>query len=590
MPRRVCLLLVSLAICAGTRISAGELTARHLADPKMAVLVEVHRPTQLAERALLRDLWQLFSQTQAVKRATDAGDFEKFRQVGRFLEKSLAVDWPTALARLTAGGIVVVVHPPQGPGEPEVTAVFTAADERTLTQFMSAIEAELRRAPETNNAAWPAPLKHHDHLLQRVGSSIYAVVGKQLVLTNSQTRLESALDRLDDLNAGSPRHPAFALPESLRLVDPQGERPTVLVTFNLQLLKQDPNLQRALQLPADEPMVPLLLGGYLDLLRRADFAAAGLFTENNAWTLRWRVAARESTAHPALRGFFAPGVSDRPAAAAASLLQPPGTIYSASWYRDYSRLWHARQDLLTPRIVRELESADENLRELPTQFGISDLLNWIGPQLRLVVARQREQVYRKKIEQRLPAVALVLSVRDETAIRDRVLAPADGLILFGLNKQIEGFQKLAHRDVRMTTFRFSDAAVGSDPSRQFLYHVNPAFVLTQGHLIIGSTAEIVRDLIDELKRESESTAAAPSSDTASTDRQLIALDEFVVYLQELAEQLVQDAVRNRGEQRDVVERDLQLLAQLLNRIASLQAEIQIAPEHVDFTVRGGPAQ
>ena len=57
-----------------------------------------------------------------------------------------------------------------------------------------------------------------------------------------------------------------------------------------------------------------------------------------------------------------------------------------------------------------------------------------------------------------------------------------------------------------------------------------------------------------------------------------------------AEQLVQDAVRNRGEQRDVVERDLHLLAQLLNRLASLKAEIQIAPEHVEFTVRGGPTQ
>ncbi len=62
-------------------MAAAELTARDVASPNMAVMVEVNRPAQLIDNPLARDLWGLVKQTTAVQKALATPDFDKFRQV-----------------------------------------------------------------------------------------------------------------------------------------------------------------------------------------------------------------------------------------------------------------------------------------------------------------------------------------------------------------------------------------------------------------------------------------------------------------------------------------------------------------------------
>src|SRR5262249_62049858 len=92
-------------------ISTGwaEPAARELISPDAALVLEISRPLQIIDNPLGRDVWELLRETNGVKQALSSPEFEKFRQVGKFIEKSLGVDWQTGIGRLTAGGIVVSI-------------------------------------------------------------------------------------------------------------------------------------------------------------------------------------------------------------------------------------------------------------------------------------------------------------------------------------------------------------------------------------------------------------------------------------------------------------------------------------------------
>ncbi len=369
----------------------------------------------------------------------------------------------------------------------------------------------------------------------------------------------------------------------MRLVDGRGNSPTILATVNLGLFRQDAKARDVLRIPADDPGPQVLLGGYFDLLRRAEFAAVGMFADGPSFELKIRIPAGSAGAVSSLTGFFAAGSTE----SAPPLLKPPGAMFSAGWFRDYKRLWDARGELLNADLVRQFDAADAGARSQPTGFGISDVLQWLGPHFRVVAARQREQVYPRKVEERLPAVGLVVSVRNETAVRDRLLPPVDGLLLIVLNSMIEDFKKVDYRDARITTFRFSEQAAGSDPNHAFLLHANPAFTLTRGQLILGSTAEIVRDLIDELDRQQDSVIESPALTEHVTDRQQLLLGEVIGYLASFHERIVRDFAGTHGLSSDVAEKEVQLIYNVLERIGRIATTHVIASDHFDMTLTIG---
>jgi hypothetical protein len=287
-------------------------------------------------------------------------------------------------------------------------------------------------------------------------------------------------------------------------------------------------------------------------------------------------------AYAGLRGYFASEKNE----SAPRLLQPTGAIFSAGWFRDYKKLWDARSDLLNPDLVAKLDQENEKGKSEGLHFGISDLVQWIGPQFRLVAARQRETVYQKKLDERLPAFAVVLGARDEAAVRDRILGPIEGLLLIAAGRNIEDFKKIEHRGSRVTTFRFAEKIAEGDPGKAVLLNFNPAWALAQKQIIIGSTAEIVRDLIDDLDRPD---AAGSSQDERATDVQQVSLAEISQFLMGFQERFVRGAVLEQGLTPKDAARDIEVLHQLLKRIGTLTTSNVIAGDRFDINLRLGPA-
>jgi hypothetical protein len=575
----------SLLILAGSlRLAAAtEPSARELVSADTAVMIEINRPLQLLESPLGKDVWALLQESAGAKQALNSPEIDRFRQAAKFIEKSLGVDWQTGVGRLTAGGIVVSIAPQKPQAEPNVTAFLTAADEQTLKQFIDAVQAEIRRAAGPNGGP-PEATRYRTYDVHRVGNGHFSVVGRQLVASNTKAGLEAALDRL----AGAVTGNAFAPPASLRLINDAGQAPAILATLNVKLLREDPKAQMGLMLPANDPIPVVLLGGYLDLFRRADFAVAGLFADGPAYELKIRFPVGTDGAYSGLRGYFASETTDT----APRLLRPAGTIFTTGWFRDYKKLWDSRSELLNADLVKKIDADNAKAQSEGPKIGPEDIVKLVGPHFRFVATRpQPESVYKIKLEERLPAFALVVSIRDEAEFRQRVLTGVDSLLWLGVTSSNLGVVKPSeYRGAKINTIRFTEKPEETDPNKILLYNFDPSYTLARGHLVVGSTSEIVRNLIEELDRQAaapESTAPRPER---ATDRQQLSLGELSEFLNGYRTRFVRGAVLNQGLTPEEAEKDVDVLQRVLKRVGSLTVNNMIAGDHFDFRLRLGPSE
>jgi hypothetical protein len=138
----------------------------------------------------------------------------------------------------------------------------------------------------------------------------------------------------------------------------------------------------------------------------------------------------------------------------------------------------------------------------------------------------------------------------------------------------------------VTTFRFAEKIAEGDPGKAVLLNFNPAWALAQKQIIIGSTAEIVRDLIDDLDRPD---AAGSSQDERATDMQQVSLAEVSQFLMGFQERFVRGAVLEQGLTPKDAAKDIEVLHQLLKRIGTLTTSYVIAGDRFDINLRLGPA-
>jgi hypothetical protein len=175
-------------------------------------------------------------------------------------------------------------------------------------------------------------------------------------------------------------------------------------------------------------------------------------------------------------------------------------------------------------------------------------------------------------------------------VRERILNPGEGLLLVALGKKIDDYKKVDYRGARLTTFRFAETPDDTDPDKAIVYNFNPAYTIARGQLIVGSTAEIVRDLIDELERQSTAGSAADSNGVHTTDRQQLSLAELGELLKGFQNRFERDAVNQQGLSQAAAAKEFEILRKLLIRVGKLTTTYLTAPDHFDVIVRVGPGE
>jgi hypothetical protein len=250
----------------------------------------------------------------------------------------------------------------------------------------------------------------------------------------------------------------------------------------------------------------------------------------------------------------------------------PGAIYRASWYRDYAALWNARGDLLTTDAAAMLDAGDERAATQLEVFGThlrpSELFTQLGPRFRVVVTAQDEPPYDVEVLDPLPAAALAVELRDEQRVRE-MSAP----ILRTLHLIMGGEQRIItseheHAGAKLVTLSLSEDPAEQQRGSSARYNFRVTYAFAKGHFVIGTTPQVVKQVLDGLSEESD----VPHLDrTAETERQQFDFARLAEAVQLLHAGLVRGLVLNSGWESDVAQRELDVWTSLLSDLAGATA-------------------
>ena len=199
--------------------------------------------------------------------------------------------------------------------------------------------------------------------------------------------------------------------------------PTLLADLHVSLaaVRKNPDFAKPLENPASDFGLLTLFGGWIDLLRRHERFSIGLHASDGD-VASLKIGFREATSNrpEALVPYWAHANET-----IAQPLNPPGTIETFSWYRDYAGLWNNRSQLVAEPTVRMVEQGDEDagkqLAVFGTRFRPSELISQLGPHYRIVITEQEHVPYDKvEVENVLPAAAFLVDLKDENKFREMV--------------------------------------------------------------------------------------------------------------------------------------------------------------------------
>jgi hypothetical protein len=478
-----------------------------------------------------------------------------------FLAERLELTPEELFWRLTSGGSIVSVSPAN---PPEVLFASVAADREFPARIVDALRQILAEAAPQAAGAWRQET-YRDFECHGAGPLHFAVRENLLLAASTPAALRGAIDRVAERGSVGDASDSSGAPA-----------PLLHVELDLSAIRQRlPGLADALQFPSADPGRTALLGGWLDLLRQFEHAELSIAARD----ARLEISARVSDARPAGSsaagtGYFAgfPAENVTPDRAPAPLLDVPGAIYRASWYRDYAALWNARGDLLTTDAAAMLDAGDERAATQLEVFGThlrpSELFTQLGPRFRVVVTAQDEPPYDVEVLDPLPAAALAVELRDEQRVRE-MSAP----ILRTLHLIMGGEQRIItseheHAGAKLVTLSLSEDPAEQQRGSSARYNFRVTYAFAKGHFVIGTTPQVVKQVLDGLSEESD----VPHLDrTAETERQQFDFARLAEAVQLLHAGLVRGLVLNSGWESDVAQRELDVWTSLLSDLAGATA-------------------
>jgi hypothetical protein len=553
------LIAAVLALGAGAVASGDEPNrAARWAAGDAALYLEVMHPSALVDRLVDPRIQSALSAVPHYKKALEGDSYRQFRSVVDMLANRLGTTWRDGLRDLTAGGLALAVE--GAPGQkPRVFVVVTPMDKAHLSKLLDALLDLARKDAEAKGE--PDPIKSKEYRgVTGYGTGpdgALAIVEGSLVIADKDETLKTVIDRALD----GPK-PGTSLAESADWKARHEQVGVDALAWGLVRLDRlralDP---KKFTLPEKLPPPPtFLFGSWIEALRTAPWISATL-----TWT-ESRLGAELSLPGPsggfpeALKGFIPPKGAGAP-----SLPNPPGTILSASLWRDIATIWEARADLFPPETVQNLAKLDGVAGQF---FGGRDfgtgILGAIEPNWRFVIAQQDHAAMKPSPDVKLPAFALVVDLKpDDEDFHQRLRVAFQSFI--GLANLGAAQQKAPPLELGSETFDGVTISTAkfmppkTDPSEKEPVHgrhnFSPSAVQVGNHFILSSSLGLARDLIRALK------APAPAvSETLVAEADGTELGRLI---DKNRNRLVMQNMLEKGHDKEQAEAEVGLLADLV---------------------------
>ena len=472
------------------------------------IAVEVFQPKALLAPLCDEKGISMIASLPAYRKQEAKPEFKKFLALVRYLETRLGADWPTALSRMTGGGIAFGVCPEQ-----RVMFVADAEDERMLAQLHETLYKAASNGRKGSPSGGASSQQIEGVTAWSLGpKETHAIAGKRLVASSSMDGLRASL-ALREKNGAASLASTPAYQAARRAVGPDA---IGMVFINADVLKHAPAFAKALKPDNANPLAALLFAGITETAGAAKWLALGLHAREGGLALQLV----SNGAPPGTKGSASFALPDKPDEGALPNLAVPRQIAAFSLYRDLHRFYAAKDQLFPERT--------SGLIFFENMMGIffsgrdltDDVMAQTTPHIRFVVANQKYDSAADAPAVRIPAFAAILEMRNPDQFRELVeegWQKAVGLASFTRGQRAEPgliIDRPVHWTTKFTVARFSTAAVKDRSKLDMRFNFRPSLAMPGHHLILSSTDDLACDLMDALGRE-DKQKAAPQPQTHS---------------------------------------------------------------------------
>jgi hypothetical protein len=530
------------------------------------LMVRVDKPRQLLDSYTHLDLLKQLTKFDAFQEYLDSTNYRRFLQLVGYFEKQLGAKWPEIVERVAGGGVVVAIK--IGPNPAPALLVVQGKDEALAGKFLSValdvIEQELARQD-----AKQKPVKESYRNLDtwKIGKDLQvARAGAAILLSNNETALHKALDLHLDNGKDSLANVA-SVGEAKKLLP---ANPLAWLWLNMDTVHKAPQAKDVFMLPRNDAIVTVALGGLLDIAGRSPFFCAALCQDDRGLLLTARLPRGRDGSAEALTTHIPPAdtVGSLP------LLEPKGVIYSSSYYMDMGKFWDNRAKLFNAQQVKAFEEADKNTGRLPISVQVSKILTQAGPHQRLVVAHQPKSGYQTQPQQRLPAFAFVLDMREPEKFGKMMEGILRGAALLGGTQFKLKLVEEKHGDLTLVGYRFPDDVKQIPNENTLVYNFSPCFVAVGDQFLAASTIELGHEMIDLLQKEAKNP---PKRNSAASVSKVYASGGADL-LQAIEEQLFAQTILDRALPPAEAKQQVKELIDFVRRLGVLETE-QVYGEH-----------
>ena len=551
-PRIATLVLMSACFSFAARAAAEETHPARLISSTAVAYAELSRPGQLLDLASDPKLLELVRQAEPVEQYLESDAFRSIKQVVRQLEEQLEAPWRVTVGDLTGGGVYAAFEPlSQG-----AVIIVKSRDAKLLARAHQALLELIQTYADENGRESPVKSQQYRGVTGwRVGDGYHTIVDDLLILSNKVEVLKGAIDRHQGRSRDALTNvPAF---QQAQQAAPKGA--TGWGMLRLAPLRLLPGVTKALSGPSDNPGIEVLAGGILDAAKDASFVAFDLQMTDDE--VRWRARLPHDRAKVAenRHWYFAP--TDGKSSYAP--LRPPGTVATLTAHRDLSGMWLAREELFDEETVAQLTQADAGLGlYFKGDFG-ADVLGQLSPRIQFVAVRQEFAAGQPVPAVKLPAFAGVLEIDGDEQFATQLLLAYQNIVgIVNITGIQAGRAQLLqtseeYRGVRISKAEYVPDAGIEDGAAGIAYNFSPACAQVGDRFILGSTASVVRALVDELQK--------PDAERLTADNALLELDlqQLGLVLADNRETLIAQNMLEDGNTREEAEGQISLLLDVL---------------------------
>ena len=527
-----------------------------------ALSVELRRPEALYELLLSEEIEELVGGLPAWQRQSSSKGIQDLGNLVRLLETTLGMDWRTALAELTGGGISFAVCPGK-----TVLLFVDARDEEALHALHEVLVGIARSEADKAGRAERvgSEMRGDVEVWTFNGQEAHAIIGNRLIVSNRAEGLDAVLE----LRAGGEGRSLASVDAWRSAVRAAGPEAVARLFADLNTLKRRPKVARALEQNRANPVATLLLAGVGEAVRDSTWLAGGLEIEEDALVLEALVDGRvEESADAA--AFAWPAGPDE---GLLPNLRVPRRIAAFSFFRDLHRFYAAKDELFPERTSGLIFF--ENMMGI--FFSGRDLTDEVlaetRPEIRIVVAEQDYDPAIGTPGVRIPAFAAVLGLRRPAElglVMEEAWQKALGLVNFTRGqKALPGLiiDRGVQGDTEFTVARFSAAGIEDRANLHQRYNFSPALAMPGEYLVLSSSEALARDLIDALAQEA---AQEPAPRLEANTLVEMAGAQLASILASNRETLIRNNMVEKGNARADAEGEIDLLLTLVGLVDSLE--------------------